>query len=73
LSEFVTDAGVEWFHCGGWERYEKWERPIPEAVDRARFVVAAERHREVFPDEPRACPVRVVDSAGTVVQQWGQP
>jgi hypothetical protein len=46
---------------------------IPEAIVEGRAHRRYELEGEVFPDAPRACPVRVIDSAGVVVEQWGRP
>jgi hypothetical protein len=47
--------------------------PIPEAVVEGVAMRRYELQLAVFPDEGPARPVRVIDSAGVVVAQWGHP
>lgn len=45
---------------------------IPHAIDEGRAKRRYELQAEVFPDSTPAAPIRVIDSAGNVVQQWGR-
>lgn len=80
----ITEARVEIHVMGGWERLrfshiEPFGAPliplmsIPEAIIEGRAARRYGLEAEVFPDAPSASPIRVVDSAGAVVAQWGTP
>jgi hypothetical protein len=78
MGELVTEARVEGYvaSMGQWLRVKgpkdtSLEGTVPEAVEMGRRVLANDlRFSEV---EGRPMPVRVVDSAGVVVAQWGRP
>lgn len=72
MSELVTEARVDVHHDGSWDEGTRW-LPVPEATDVARNIVCFERGTEDRNADYHGCPVRVVDSAGVVVAQWGRP
>jgi hypothetical protein len=77
MAELVTEAKSEvwcqsfgeWFDLDGPDAHDE-PRTIPHAVEEGRAFRARELQRGVTP-LPR--PVRVIDSAGVVVAQWGRP
>jgi hypothetical protein len=74
MAELVTEARVEIFiysecvdHLGDWVS-ASLELAVPAAVEQGRHL----RHNYVRIQHEKQ-PVRVVDSAGVVVAQWGRP
>lgn len=69
MGELVTEARVEMYHPDKrrWFGVRGEEGTVPRMVERGRACCALERY------SPSPWPVRVVDSAGTVVAQWGRP
>lgn len=70
MGELVTEATVEVFSGGKWTPV--YVNEVPLAVEDGR----AWRRRDVeraAATNTQAMPVRVIDSAGVVVQQWGRP
>ncbi len=72
MSNLVTEARVELYSVGSWGSLGK-PVAIPKAVEAGRMYRRLEIEQSVYPDAAPACPVRVIDSAGVVVQQWGKP
>jgi hypothetical protein len=75
MAELVTEARAEY-----WARFKKRWLPlhgrtgtIPAVVEMGRTSWAAMLQRAAVRPSRRASPVRVVDSAGNVVEQWGRP
>jgi hypothetical protein len=76
MGELVTEAKIELFGpIMGWQAMTVGTIPgmsVPYAVERARFLWRyAEKHGRNETGPPT--PVRVIDSAGVVVEQWGRP
>ncbi len=72
MSNLVTEARVEIYSLGTWGRITN-DATTPESVESGRLWRRKEIEQAVFPDEPPPRPVRVIDSAGVVVAQWGKP
>lgn len=77
MSELVTEARVEHYVLGlqqwvpaCWLDGRRVEGTVPEMVEAGR----SRRRQELETRHPPGNePIRVVDSAGTVVAQWGRP
>lgn len=73
MSGLVTEARVEIFMPDGatrtWRACCKDSMSVPEAVEHGRHV----RCNYLTHADPITSPVRVIDAAGAVVEQWGRP
>lgn len=72
MSALVTEAYVERRVLGIW-RGERGPIPIPEAIEVGRALRRTELQHVNASGDVYAFPVRVIDSAGAVVAQWGRP
>jgi hypothetical protein len=73
MAELVAEARVELYvsHEHSWMPVKDQSGTAPAAVEMGRRCWADEREAEVI--DGTAAPVRVIDSAGVVVVQWGRP
>lgn len=69
----ITEARVEMLEQGAWipaPGFSTISTTIPHAIEEGRLLRAHELRSECFSYKP--APIRVVDSSGTVVAQWGK-
>lgn len=75
-SELVTDARVEVWVGGKnkrWLPVKGQSGTVPFAVERGRAYRAGDLQDVAEGHRKAAAPVRVIDTAGKVVAQWGKP
>lgn len=75
MSELVTEARAEYWATNKrkWLPLYKRTGTVPAVVEMGRTARALELQGHEKRPRCKACPVRVVDSTGTVVAQWGRP